>query len=150
MKILLIEDDKKKSEDIRDYISDMDKSFEVTVKESYQSGLSELLSARYDLLLLDMSMPTWDKSSSEQSGYFEKFGGYKIMREMSRKNKIIKTILVTMFDNFGEADLNLTLSQIDKNLRNDFAGFYIDFVYYNSQENEWKEKLSQLINQLER
>jgi CheY-like chemotaxis protein len=113
-KILLIEDDEKKIEDIKSFIEANYPQYALTIKESYQSGLRELMFNRYDLLLLDMSLPTWESMDFEAVGSFEKFGGYKIMKEMRRKKVDIKTILITMFDDFGESDSSLTLSQIDQ------------------------------------
>lgn len=148
MKILLIEDDKKKIEDVRQFVLSIDSTYTVLVKESYQSGLRQLLTEDYDLLLLDMSMPTWDKPLTGHVSHFEKFGGYMIMKELSRNKKHINTILITMFDDFGEADSSLTLSKLNVKLLEEFSDFYISYVYYNSQESDWQEKLLKLIKQV--
>lgn len=145
-KILLIEDDKKKIEDISEFINSTYPNAVLTVKESYQSGLRDLFLNQYDLLLLDMSIPTWDKSSTEPGGNYEKFGGYKIMREALRKSKAIKTILITMFDDFGESDTSVTLSQLDNVLKSEFTEYYLGAAYYNSRENKWKDDLKALID----
>ena len=49
MKIILIEDDKKKIEDIKWFLQDSFKYSELVIKESYQSGLRELIKNDYDL-----------------------------------------------------------------------------------------------------
>src|SRR5690606_22360691 len=102
--ILLIEDDKKKSDDIISHINNKFTNSEILLKESYHSGIKILIREPFDLLLLDMSMPTWDRSPSEAGGEYEKFGGIKILKELARKKKLLPTILITMFDNFGESD----------------------------------------------
>lgn len=148
-KILVVEDDFKKKEDIRNFLSS-DLSFvDVMIKESYQSGLRELINNSYDLLLLDMSIPTWDKSIDEPGGNFEQFGGYKILKEITRKKKPVNTILITMFDDFGESDTSITLSQLDHLLKNDFPDIYKGAVYYNTREEQWKNDLSTFINNLQ-
>src|SRR5690606_11551523 len=145
MKILLIEDDKKKIEDIKEFLLSFYNYSSLVIKESYQSGLRELIKNKYDLLLLDMSIPTWDKSIDEPGGNFEKFGGYKILKEITRKKKPIKTILITMFDDFGESDTSITLSQLDNLLKTEFPNIYIGAVYYNTREEKWKSDLSDFI-----
>lgn len=145
MRIILIEDDKKKIEDIKWFLQDSFNYSELVIKESYQSGLRELNKNDYDLLLLDMSIPTWDKTIDEPGGNFEKFGGYKILKEITRKKKIVDTILITMFDDFGESDTSITISQLDSLLNQEFKSFYKGVVYYNTREDKWKTTLNSLI-----
>lgn len=145
-KIIVIEDDFKKKEDIRNFLSHELNVDKIVIKESYQSGLRELIKNSYDLLLLDMSIPTWDKSIDEPGGNFEKFGGYKILKEITRKKRPIKTILITMFDDFGESDTSITLNQLDELLKNEFPDIYKGAVYYNTREDKWKTDLSNYIS----
>ncbi|TLY45132.1 MAG: response regulator [Gammaproteobacteria bacterium] len=148
-KILLIEDDEKKIEDIRAFIEDKFKDVDFIIKESYNSGLRELMLNNYDILLLDMSLPTWETKEFEGVGRFEKFGGYNILKEMTRKNINIKTILITMFDDFGESDSSLTLNEIDQLLKINFSSFYMGYVFYSSRESNWKQILEQKLSSLE-
>jgi DNA-binding NarL/FixJ family response regulator len=143
--IILIEDDKKKIEDIREFLSDSFDYNDLVIKESYQSGLREILKNNYDLLLLDMSIPTWDKTIDEPGGSFEKFGGYKILKEITRKKKSIDTVLITMFDDFGESDNSITLTQLNGLLEKEFPEIYQGAVYYNTRENKWKDNLNEYI-----
>jgi hypothetical protein len=95
-----------------------------------------------------MSIPTYDKTPVESGGPYEKFGGYKILREIIRKKRPIKTILITMFDDFGESDLSITLTQINKSLTEEFPDLYVGSVFYNARENNWQAELKLLINSL--
>jgi len=146
-KIILIEDDKKKIEDIREFLNAEFNYKNLTIKESYQSGLKALIDNEYDLLLLDMSIPTWDKSPVEQGGNYEKFGGYKVLKEVIRKGKPIRTILISMFDDFGESDNSITLTQLDKILKNEFSSIYIGAIFYSSRETKWREELKNVLEQ---
>ncbi|SCW88821.1 hypothetical protein [Mucilaginibacter sp. NFR10] len=148
LKMILIEDDSKKIDDIRIYVTTKLKFPDFTVKESYQSGVKEILTNDYDLLLLDMSIPTFDKTPFESGGHYEKFGGYKVLKEIVRKKRPIKTILITMFDDFGESDISITLSQIDQSLAEQFAGLYLGSVFYNARENKWQEDLKRIIEEV--
>lgn len=146
--ILLIEDDQKKIEDIKHFMQSNFQTANVKIHESYQSGLKELIKGDFDLLLLDMSLPTWKQDEYEAVDSFEKFGGYKIMKEMQRKKKVTKTILITMFDDFGESDASITLGQIDSMLRESFNGFYLGAVFYNSNQSNWKDTLKNYMGSI--
>lgn len=145
LKVILIEDDSKKIDDIREYVTNQLDIKDFIVKESYQSGIREILSNNYDLLLLDMSIPTFDKTPHESGGPYEKFGGYKVLSEIQRKKKPVKTILITMFDDFGESDLSVTLKQIDHSLKVEFPNMYLGSVFYHARENKWQEDLKAVI-----
>lgn len=148
-KTILIEDDSKKIEDIKEYVTKQLGCEIFTVKESYQSGIREILQNDYDLLLLDMSIPTFDKTPVESGGPYEKFGGYKVLREIIRKKRPVKTILITMFDDFGESDLSITLSQIDQSLKQEFSNVYLGSVFYHARENKWQEDLKTIIQEIQ-
>lgn len=141
MKILIIEDDKIKIEKLSLFFQGH--NFEI--KESYHSGLRSLLgSQEFDLLILDMSIPLWERGNNDLGGNFEQFGGVNILREMKRRLRLIPTILVTMFDVF--ADGKLTFSQVNCDLLARFAEFYRGAVFYNaSEEDRWKSDLEKLI-----
>lgn len=146
-KIILVEDDKKKIDDIKEFLDSTFDYDDLIYKESYQSGLKELLKEKYDLLLLDMSIPTWDRTPLETGGDYQKFGGYKVLKELIRRNRPTKTILITMFDDFGESDTSVSLEQLNNLLAEEFSENYLGAVYYSSRENKWKDNLKHFIDQ---
>jgi len=60
MRILIIEDDANKAEHIRACVTSRSTVSEVEVRRSFQSGLREAIVSEYDLILLDMTMPSYD------------------------------------------------------------------------------------------
>ena len=142
-KILIIEDDKIKIEKLSLFFEGND----LTIKESYHSGLKELNSffSTYDFLILDMSIPLWDKGSTDLGGNHEQFGGERILREMKRRKKELPTILVTMFDFFPVENGNLTFEALNEHLKKQFSSFYLGAVFYNASEDNWKSELENLI-----
>ncbi|WP_417354442.1 hypothetical protein [Flavobacterium sp.] len=146
-KILFIEDNKTKAEAIKKYLLDNANSIEIVIKESFTSGLRELFTNNYDLLLVDMSLPTREGMFSNTINNFEQLGGHKIMSEMKRKNKMIPTILITMFSEFGVGKNFMDIQELNTLLSSDFSNFYQGYVYYSSQEESWKNKLYNIIKE---
>lgn len=140
MKLLIIEDDKIKIEKLTSFLSHHD----FDLKESFQSGLDALRNTKYDLLILDMTIPLWEKENNDLNQNYEQFGGEKILREMKRKKIIVPVILFTMFDKFPIGDEVLTFEQISAKYKENFD-FYIEAVYYDSRNDDWKNKLINLI-----
>ena len=59
MLILYIEDEQYKAKDVMSFIESY-KNHKIIWKKSYINGLIELEDNRYDLILLDMSLPLYD------------------------------------------------------------------------------------------
>jgi len=148
IKILLIEDNKTKANDIKLFIEDFLIDSDLIIKESLTSGLRDLFSNNYDLLLLDMSLPTREGAMSSTINNFEQLGGHRILSEMKRKEKKIPTILITMFSEFGVGESFLNIDNLNVILKEEFHDFYNGFVFYSSQNDDWKDKLQNLINEI--
>lgn len=147
-KILIIEDDNIKIEKLSIFFE----QYDFTVKESYHSGLTEILNpnVKYDFLILDMTIPLWDKGNTDLGGNYEQFGGERILREMKRRKKNVPTVLVSMFDVFPMPSGNLTFEELDNHLKSEFSQFYVGGVFYNAtEENKWKNELQKLINEID-
>ncbi len=147
-KILFIEDNLIKMEAVLTVVQTNHPNAEITTKDSFRSGLNELIGNSYDILLLDMSLPTWDRESVKKQEGFERFGGETIMREMKRKNKLTPTIVITMFNEFGIGKSFIDLIDLDKHLKTEFKEFYKGYVKYSSSERKWEDELKKALEKL--
>jgi len=147
-KVLFIEDNLIKAESVQNLIKSNFSSFEICLKDSFRSGLKELMFNSYDILLLDMSLPTWERGGLKKQEGFERFGGETIMREMKRKNKLVSTIVITMFSEFGIGKSFIDLVDLDTHLKAEFGSFYKGYVKYSSSERKWEDELSNLLKSL--
>ena len=145
-KILIIEDDKIKIEKLRFFFKDE----ELVFKESFQGGVLELKEnfKLYNFLILDMTIPLWEKGNNDLGGNYEQFGGEKVLREMKRRKLLLPTILFTMFDVFPTKEGNITFDEINNIFKADFSEFYIGAVFYNANEENWKRKMFELIKSI--
>jgi CheY-like chemotaxis protein len=147
-KVLFIEDNKTKIDDVKFHVFDNYKNINLTIKESFTSGLRELFTSDYDFVFLDMSLPTREGATNNSLNNFEQLGGHKILSEMKRKNKIIPTILITMFSEFGVGQSFMDLKEVDEMCKEQFNDFYKGVVYYTLREDSWKEKLNGYLDDL--
>lgn len=147
-KILIIEDDEGKSKELEDFISSEFPSVKTQLAKSFRSGLKSLITGQdLDLVLLDMSMPSFDISPSEPGGGTpESFAGRELLAQMRLRSIKIPTIVVTMYDAFGEAPNKLSLEQLVQDLHTHYSPPFIGLVYYNSQQEGWRTALKQVIN----
>ena len=148
IKILFIEDNKTKAEAVKKFVLETSEIYDLTIRESFTSGLRELFTNTFDILLVDMSLPTREGLLSNSINNFEHLGGHKIMSEMKRKKLLMPTILITMFSEFGIGKTFMDINELDEILSREFENFYKGYVYYSSQEESWKENLKSILNNL--
>ncbi len=142
MKILVIEDDDNKYEPIRLALEEVyHESVTVIQKTSYQSGLEMLYTDSFDLLILDMSIPNFDITESDDGGDTMDRGGEYILEEMDQEGLVIKSIIITQYEEFG----GVSLAEIDSNLKEEFIDSYIGCVSYNTGYDDWKTELYELL-----
>lgn len=149
MKILLIEDHPLKQAQITKFVLEKFDNCEIETKSSYISGLKELKinHTKYDVLLLDISMPNYDISSEDSGGDWMPLAGKNILKEMYLRDISTKAIVITMH---GSYDDGTKITDLHTDLQKGFADNYIGYVYYSQINEDWKEKLCQLLNTLKK
>lgn len=147
MKILFIEDHPLKQAQINKFITETFIDSKIEVKNSYISGLKELKENydKYDVLLLDISMPNYDISPEDSGGDWMPLAGKKILKEMYLRDIPTKAIVITMHGSFDDGT---KITELDSSLQSEFYDNYIGYVYYSQINEDWKDKLRQLLNTL--
>jgi len=149
MKILFIEDHPLKQAQINKFVSSKFVDCEIETKNSYISGLKELINNHnaYDALFLDISMPNYDISSEDSGGDWMPLAGKNILKEMYLRDIPIKAIVITMHGSFDDGT---KITDLDSDLQKEFPDNYIGYVYYSQINEDWKETLYQLLNTLKK
>lgn len=148
--ILIIEDDEDKLETLINFIHSEFPFFQVDTARSFSSGLRKLMlgSNIYTGILLDMSMPNYDSSSTEPGGGKpEHFAGSDLLAQMKLRKIHIPTIVVTMFDMHGEEPNRLSIDQLKDQLTEMYSPIFRGLTYYSLSESGWRNSLK---NQIEK
>lgn len=147
MNILIIEDDINKYSQISAQLLS-DGGNRIVHKLSYQSGLKEIVNNQFDLILLDMSLPTFDTSPSETGGPFLTYAGSEILNEMEELDINAKVIVITQFESFDEGADSVTLEQLTRNLMEKHRDIFIGTIYYSASQTNWKHELNKVLAQI--
>ncbi len=140
--ILLVEDETPKSTHIERFLKTMAPNIDITLAKSVNSALDALDAKVPDLLLLDMSLPTFDVGGRESGGRPQGFGGIEILRYMTLSEIYCPTIVITGYEAFfREAGKPVDLSQIRSELKEEFPNHLRGVLHYNSTYDEWKIQL---------
>lgn len=144
MSILIIEDDKYKSNEILNYIRAKYPNSEVVEATSYSTGIKAVRELDLDLLILDMSLPLYCDENIKTTE-FNTFAGKRILEELRRIEKECKVIVVTAFDYLPLEDSEISLTQLTDELHSNFVEYFIGSVHYSAVSNDWKRKLDEIL-----
>lgn len=147
--LLLVEDDEQKLLRLSAFLQVSFPEFRLTVKRSFQSGLKEVLSSPPTLLLLDMTLTTFDLDQDEEGGRPRPYGGREILEHMEEEGIAVPSIIVTQYSAFGDKSAKmLTLTDLDQELTLSFPEIYHGIVYYHAATESWKSTLAEKIREI--
>ncbi len=137
--VLVVEDDDSKGNEIIGFVKSINNKVNICRKESLNSALLEVSKNQYDIVILDMSLPTFDKNESE---HFKPFGGLMFLSEVKRKKYSFPVVIVTQYATFGEGVNENSIEQIDRKCKYDYPN-YKEIIYF--LDETWKEKLKKYL-----
>ena len=144
-KILIVEDNQYKREKIIAVISEHYKDMIVTESHSFTSGWQEAKKGIYDLICLDMSLPTFDKSKVSGGGEFRPFGGKELARKIKRRNIDSKFIVITQYKNFSDDNSSSTFESLRSELFSDYSDYCLSVIFYSNKTSDWKLELLKIV-----
>lgn len=141
--LLLVEDDDPKRDRIKKFLLRTMREIEIREARSVRSALRQIREHPPEILILDMSLPTFDISEIESGGRPQGFGGKEILKYLQRYDITCPAIVVTSYEAFLiDAQNYLRLEDMDRDLEDTFPTNYFGLVYYNSLYGDWEEKLT--------
>lgn len=148
MRLLLIEDDENKRTKIESFLQETFPNVIITSARSFQGGLRELITKAFDVIIADMSMPTFDIIDDDDGGRHQPFAGKDLLGQMDRRGIRIPTIVITRFDRFGDNRQSLNLKELDSQLFRSFSDIYCGVIYFDDDIGEWKSVFKGKINDI--
>lgn len=143
---MLVEDEVPKCDHILTFLNSLEVESVTIIARSVNAALDNIELETPDLLLLDMSLPTFDVGDRETGGRPQGFGGIEVLRHMVMAGIECPTIVITGYEAFPrEAGKAVDLSQISSELSAEFPNMFKGILHYNSTYDEWKTALRQVL-----
>jgi CheY-like chemotaxis protein len=144
-----VEDEAPKRGHIERLLQELAPGARVSLARSVNSALDVLESEPLTLLLLDMSLPTFDVGQRESGGRPQGFGGIEVLRHMVMAGIVCPTIVITGYEGFTrEGGATVDLAQLRTELNEEFAGLLRGVLHYNSTYDDWKTMLGQALGEV--
>ncbi len=141
----IIEDSPLKAGLLEKFVSENFPQMVTQVKSSYQSGLKAIQNLTPDLVLLDMTLPNFDRLPNAREGRLRPLGGYDMMRKIKLRRLQTRIIVVTQLESFGDGSDEVSFDEMATRCSREFPDIYIGSVYFDQREAAWQESLDQLI-----
>lgn len=148
MLIYIVEDDDLKLEKLNIFLTDELPNHHYKVGGSFQSGLRLIEDATPDLIILDMTLPTFDRAPNAREGRLRPLGGYDLLRKLQLRNIDTKVIILTQLVSFGDDSRKVSFDEITEKCRSEFPNLFVDSVYFDQGDISWQISLLKLISEL--
>jgi len=147
-KVLIVEDDEFKRENISECIAERIPGVTLVFARSIVSSLRSIEGDDdIDLVILDMSLPTYDVGPNERGGRPQGFGGLTVMQHIDALDRRLPVLVVTQFLSFEQGDEVVEVGDLQKTLSDDYPDLFIGLIQYSGGSNNWKDNL---VNRLQR
>lgn len=141
MRILIVEDDGYKSMAVENWLKYEYPDIKVDVKNSYRDGCISALDGEYDILILDMALPSRTPSLENNSDTIVN-GGELIIRELLDEHINLPSLILTQYETFnGE-----TIESISERLHILCGETFLGCFSYNSQDDSWKNNVKIILD----
>ena len=150
MEILVIEDDRLKSDRLLAFLKAHFPAVIPKVERSYHRGLILLEEEKFDVVLLDMTLPTYNSAASPRLGRTRPLGGHDILRKMRRMNADTKVIVVSALGSFGTGEASFTFEELAKKCAKEFPENFVGAVFFQQANAKWERPLLNLLRRVER
>lgn len=142
MRILIVEDDDHKLNDIINIVKTVKNDMRIDTAYSVASGVQNAVDNEYDIILLDMTIPNFDQIDGGDGGPSYKNGGEMIVRELVDEGVEFKCMVITQYETFN----NETIDQISERITNICGDNYLGYVKYSTMDESWKADLKSIIS----
>lgn len=148
MNILLVEDGEYKSERVSEFLNENIINANIDVRGSYSSAAKALLSGKYQIAILDMTLPTFDKSNGSIGGDSKTYGGLDLARFIKRKKINLQFLFLSQYKSFSESAKLSCLDDINNIAKKEYPDLYLGSVFYEHAGFKWKDELLELVKSL--
>lgn len=135
--VLIVEDDEYKLNSLVLAIESVPVVVEIKVAKSFTSAVHLLKKNCYDLIVLDMSLPTFDATDAQAGGDAQGFGGRRVVRIAEEYGNSSPTILVTQFTVYEDLGQSLTVSDLSLQISDQLGEFFMGTVAYDRASQDW-------------
>lgn len=145
MKVLLVEDDEHKRRSIIAALQDCNPNVAIFVAESLYTGIQSLDSGPFELVVLDMAIPSHPPEPGQGSPVSFNTGGLDILLELDSRGRKDACIIITQFPEIEVSQVFHPVKQASAAINKELGYSVIDCIPYSSDDGGWLKQFSDLL-----
>lgn len=146
MKVLLVEDDGFKKDEIEEVLRDCIRGVELTVVQSVREAVTAIQSANYDHIVLDVALPSHDNTLSGGGALPMPSGGIEVLLELAYESRSDAVTILTQYPEI-EFDGKLeVLKSANETFLSGLSVDVVDVIYFEMDDESWKQQLKRAVN----
>ncbi|MCQ4166164.1 response regulator [Tahibacter harae] len=147
MRVLIADDEPPKLRNLEEAVEKILPGVTVSFAKSVKSAIAEIAAQSPDLVLLDMSLPTFDVSAGEPGGRPQGTGGEEVLRYMKFRRMSSPVVIVTQYEAFNKNGRQIELSSLEARLISEHGKIFRGFVYYGPLTDSWRMRLEEKLRE---
>jgi len=146
MKVLLIEDDEFKQRSIELALRACRPDFLITSADSLYTATAALEDGPFDLIVLDMAIPSHPPMPGQGAPVSFLTGGLDILLELEARGRVDPCIIITQFPEIEISEHFYSVDRAARAIRDNLGYNVIECVAYSSDSDTWLEHFTELLN----
>lgn len=135
--ILFVEDDEYKLTALVAATQLLQIEINIEIARSLTSAVHFIKQRTFDLIVLDMSLPTYDSTDAQTGGDAQGFGGRRLVRIAEEYGNASPTVLVTQFTTYEDLGKSLTVADLTLELEKELGPYFLGTVIYDRSSQDW-------------
>lgn len=145
MRILLVEDEIHKRDEMKQYVQEVH-GFSPEVVDGVSSAVLKVMETDYDLIILDMALSTFgDSADDKNKGHDQAQGGIEVLRALKLAEKSTKIIIVTQYPDFYIGGNKVKLKDSPKIICNKYNQNVIGAVLYHYKSKSTRQRIMSIL-----
>lgn len=147
MKVLLIEDDHFKQELVEQALRELRPGVDLTVGRSVQQAVRLLAADQYDMIVLDISLPSHESRPGGSQPISQPSGGVEVLLELSYEGRSDRVLIVTQYPDIEYNGRLYPLNRFSQAVSASVSVSIVDVIYFNAQDNAWRDRFRKAFNE---
>lgn len=145
MKVLIIEDDDYKADNIIKFIEKKFDPVDLKIAVSLSEAIDAIDNALFDLIFVDMAIPSHTAEQGEGAPMSLLTGGIDILLELSEMGREDTCIVITQYPSIEISGLHYPLDKAPAQFKNLLGCDVVACIYYVEDDTTWMNDLDKVI-----
>jgi CheY-like chemotaxis protein len=145
MKVLLVEDETHKRDEITGCVFDV-YGCAPEIVDGVSSAVLRAMEAQYDLIILDMALSTFgDSADDKKKGHDQAQGGIEVLRALHLAEKLTKIVIVTQYPDFYLGGQKVKLKDAPKIISAKYKQNVVGAVLYHYKSKSTLQRIKSIL-----